>query len=145
VSGADAGFVVDHGYVSHAQAVALLRGSDLLFLPMHDLPEGERTRTVPGKTYEYIASGRPILAALPAGDARDLLGGVPNTWLCRPRDVGCMVDAIRQALAMESGDRAVSEVAAPYEREELARRLAETLDRVVKVDAEGRRRSEAAP
>ena len=129
VSEEDAGFVVDHGYVSHAEAVALLRGSDLLFLPMHDLADGERSRTVPGKTYEYLASGTPILAALPAGDARDLLTGIPNAWLCSPRDVGCMVHAIREALDAPSSERAVPAIAAAYEREELTRRLAGVFDR----------------
>ncbi len=65
--------VVVHGYVSHADAVALLRSADLLFLPMHTPPPGVRSASMPGKTYEYLASGRPILAAVPEGDARDLL------------------------------------------------------------------------
>ena len=61
------------GYLPHAETVALLSSADLLFLPMHDLPKGARATIVPGKTYEYLASGRPILAAVPDGDARDLL------------------------------------------------------------------------
>ena len=127
----DARFVVDHGYVSHAEAVGLLRGSDLLFLPMHDLADGERSRTVPGKTYEYLASGTPILAALPAGDARDLVAGIPNVWLCPPRGIDCMARAIREALDLPSSEREVSAIVAAYEREALARRLAEIFDRLV--------------
>ena len=52
-----------HGYLPHAQAVALMRSADLLFLPMQDVPG--RAGLVPGKTYEYLAAGRPILAAVP--------------------------------------------------------------------------------
>ena len=51
----------------------LVRCADLLFCPMHDLPQGGSALIVPGKTYEYIAAGRPILAAMPAGDARELV------------------------------------------------------------------------
>ena len=62
-----------HGYVTHLQALTLIRSADLLFLPMQNLPPGRRSSTVPGKTYEYLASGRPILGAVPPGDALDLL------------------------------------------------------------------------
>ena len=58
------------GYISHAESVAIMRSSDLLFLPMHELPAGRRAGLVPGKTYEYLAAERPILAAVPDGDAR---------------------------------------------------------------------------
>jgi hypothetical protein len=60
-------------YVPPAESVALIRLADLLFLPMRDLPPGVRVTIVPGKTYEYLASRRPILAAVSDGDARDLL------------------------------------------------------------------------
>jgi hypothetical protein len=66
-------FVRMPGYLDHDRTLELLRTADLLFLPMHDLPRGTRAGIVPGKTYEYLGSGRPILAAVPDGDARDLL------------------------------------------------------------------------
>jgi len=58
------------GYVFHSESIQLVRTADLLFLPMHNLPAGKRSRIVPGKTYEYMASGRPILGAVPEGDER---------------------------------------------------------------------------
>ena len=82
------------GYLPHAETIGLLRSSDLLFLPMHDLPTGVRARIVPGKTYEYLASGRPILAAVPDGDARDLLTRAGTGLLCRPDDVAGMATII---------------------------------------------------
>ncbi|MDX6475033.1 MAG: hypothetical protein QOH95_544, partial [Gaiellaceae bacterium] len=83
------------GYLSHTDTVALMRSADALFLPMHDLPAGRRARIVPGKTYEYLGAGRPILAAVPDGDARDLLERAGNAAVCRPRDVDSLVDALR--------------------------------------------------
>ena len=38
--------------------------------------------TVPGKVYEYLAAERPILAAVPEGDARDILLAGAHS-LCR--------------------------------------------------------------
>ena len=84
------------GYLAHRDAVRLLRRSDLLFLPMHDVAPPYRTRIVPGKTYEYLASRRPILAAVPPGDARDLLEASGNARVCRPDDVDAMARIIRE-------------------------------------------------
>jgi glycosyltransferase involved in cell wall biosynthesis len=66
---------------------------------MHNLAPGVRATIVPGKTYEYLASGTPILAAVPDGDARDLLGEAGNAMLCRPDDVEGMARALLEALA----------------------------------------------
>ena len=75
------------GYIPHSASVALIRSADLLFFPMHNLPVGRRARIVPGKLYEYMASGRPILAAVPDGDARDFLIQCGTAFVCRPDDV----------------------------------------------------------
>jgi len=127
----DSVLVRHHGYLPHRDAITLLRSADLLFLPMHDLAPGVRARTVPGKTYEYLASRRPILAALPDGDARDLLSGLPDVWLCRPRDVDCISTAIRAALHEPRVGNEIPEAAYAYERKRLAARLVEVLDRVI--------------
>jgi glycosyltransferase involved in cell wall biosynthesis len=87
-----------HGYLDHPETVALQRSADLLFLPMHDLPPGVRTTIIPGKTWEYLASRRPILAAVPDGDARDILDAAQNVLLTRPRDVDAMAKALDGAL-----------------------------------------------
>jgi glycosyltransferase involved in cell wall biosynthesis len=78
------------GYVSHAQSVQHIRTASLLFLPMHKLPSGRRATIVPGQTYEYMATGLPILAALPEGDARDFLRDAGTGLPCEPDDVEAM-------------------------------------------------------
>ena len=122
--------VYAHGYLPHDEAVSLMQSADALFLPMHDLPIGTRTRTVPGKTYEYLASGRPILAALPDGDARDLLAGQPNVWLCRPTDVAAMTAALREIANLPVPGPAFALVER-FERRQLARQLANLFDEVL--------------
>jgi glycosyltransferase involved in cell wall biosynthesis len=125
-----------HGYLSHAESVELIRSADLLFLPMHDLPHGTNATIVPGKTYEYLASGRPILAALPDGDARDLLSVAPETaTLCRPTDVAGMAHAIeercRRVLATGRTPTDVPVVASAYEAQQLTARLADAFDGIL--------------
>jgi glycosyltransferase involved in cell wall biosynthesis len=83
------------GFEPHDRSLRRVRSADLLFLPMHNLPPGRRATIVPGKTYEYMASGRPILAAVPDGDARDFLQQCGTAHLCRPDDVEGMLRILR--------------------------------------------------
>jgi glycosyltransferase involved in cell wall biosynthesis len=115
-----------HGYLPHADAVALMRSADLLFLPMYDV--SGRAGLVPGKTYEYLASGRPILAAVPDGDARDLLRDA-GAHVVAPTDDAAMADVIRQELdePTEPGPARLDR----YEYAAVTRSLAEILDGVI--------------
>jgi glycosyltransferase involved in cell wall biosynthesis len=123
-----------HGYLPHAQSLQLIRSADLLFLPMQNLPAGMRSSTVPGKTYEYLASGRPILAAVPEGDTRDILTAVGNCRLARPNDTGSIAAGIaaeveRWASKGES-QRPDAKVVERYGRRSLAAEFAGVLDAV---------------
>lgn len=95
---AASGSAILHDYVPHAKAIALMRSADLLFLPMQELRSGGRIGIIPGKTFEYLAARRPILAAIPDGDARDLLTAAGNASFCRPSDVSCMEFTIAEAI-----------------------------------------------
>jgi len=75
------------GYMPHDQAVAWLRWAQCLFLPLHGLPDSERSLIVPGKTYEYLASQTPILGALPQGDVRQFLEESERAFIAPPCDV----------------------------------------------------------
>jgi glycosyltransferase involved in cell wall biosynthesis len=123
------------GYLPHAESIALVRSADLLFLPMHELAGGARASIVPGKTYEYLASGRPILAAVPAGDARDLVSAAGTGLVCAPSDVDAMATLIRGRIdavrANEPAPTLRKEVVEPYERRRLAARLADVFDDVL--------------
>jgi glycosyltransferase involved in cell wall biosynthesis len=120
------------GYLPHAESVRRVRTADAVFLPLHGLPRGRRSLIVPGKTYEYLASGRPILACLPEGDARDLVARSGRGVFADPTDP----EAIAAALASLAdaptvdGERAASDQwLRDFERRALATALADFLSR----------------
>ncbi len=122
-------------YRSHPETIQLQKDAELLFLPMHDLPVGHRATIVPGKTYEYLATGRPILAAVPDGDARDFVENAGTGLLCRPGDVEGMTGLLeRQYRAWRAGQPAPTpnlEFIRSFERRHLTERLAEEFDRLL--------------
>jgi glycosyltransferase involved in cell wall biosynthesis len=130
-----------HGYLTHTETVALLQSADLLFLPMQDLPVGVRAGLVPGKTYEYLGIAQPVLAAVPDGDARDLLTEAGNAFLCRPTDVTGMAEALAARIA--DWRRSVPpppprrDVVARYERRRQTKELARVLDRAITGSSRG--------
>jgi glycosyltransferase involved in cell wall biosynthesis len=78
---AGAAFAV--GYVRHADAVRACLGADLLALAM---AAEEGPALVPGKLYEYLGVGRPILAAVPPGEAREILAAATRGAVVAPPD-----------------------------------------------------------
>jgi glycosyltransferase involved in cell wall biosynthesis len=119
------------GYVPHADAIALMRSADLLFLPLQNKRGNRRSTTIPGKTFEYLATGRPILAAVPPGDARDLLADA-GADLCAPDDTDEMARVIHERLerneTSQSRERAHQE---RFERARLAGKLAMTMEKTL--------------
>jgi glycosyltransferase involved in cell wall biosynthesis len=132
-----------HGSLSHQETAALMRSADLLFLPMQDLPAGQRAGLIPYKTFEYLAAERPILAAVPDGDVRDLLAPLEHASLVRPADVAAMAAAIRGWIdrgPVATVDQGVGSPAlAGFERRREVARIACVLDDVlgVRVPAAG--------
>jgi glycosyltransferase involved in cell wall biosynthesis len=129
--------VVEHGFLSHPESVALLRTADLLFLPMHDYP-GRRVAIVPCKTYEYLGSRRPILAAVPEGDARDMLLEAGNATVTSPTDEVALASALVAALdAWQAGLPAQPpspSLVKRIERRHLMGELEQFIGRIVRAD-----------
>ena len=104
---------------------------------MQDLPLGVRAGLVPGKAYEYLGSGRPILGAVPDGDARDLLIDAGNAFVCRPADVTALAEIVDTRITEWRGELPTPEprgdVIAPYERRRPTDRLARVLDDAVRI------------
>jgi len=140
--------VREHGFLSHPETIALIRSADLLFLPMQDLPRGGRARMVPCKAYEYLASGRPILAAMPPGDGRELMALAADAFLVEPADADAMIRVLRdeagrpQRRASVAAQRA--DVIAPLERRRLNEELAQLFETVLARAADAANRPDTA-
>ncbi|HTA06485.1 MAG TPA: glycosyltransferase, partial [Solirubrobacteraceae bacterium] len=86
--------VAVHDAVAHEQVAEILGRADLLFLTLPRRVDGSRGGRISAKTYEYLMTDRPILAALPPGENRDYLHDRPGVWLTAPDDVEGMRKAI---------------------------------------------------
>lgn len=119
------------GVLSHQDAVALMHSADVLFLTNGD---GARQQLgLPGKMYEYLATGRPVLALThPDGDAGRVIQQVGGGVAVPQDDPGLLLEVIRKACR----DRALQtpplnrEALAMFERPHLARQLAFLLEAV---------------
>jgi hypothetical protein len=72
--------------VPHEQVAEILAGADLLFLALPNRNDGQPGGRISAKTYEYLMTDRPILAAVPRGESWDYLMGKPGVWLVAPDD-----------------------------------------------------------
>jgi glycosyltransferase involved in cell wall biosynthesis len=115
------------GYVDHRAAIREMMHADVLFLPMHSVPNEHRARIVPGKTYEYLASGKPILAAVPPGDAQDFIADAGAGIVADPSDADMIARSIQMLAEGPARTRQIGEGVGQFERRQLTQRLAEHL------------------
>jgi glycosyltransferase involved in cell wall biosynthesis len=126
-----AAVVRDLGYLEHAEAIRWLLRGHLLLLPVGSGPELRGVAT--GKIFEYAASGTPVLAYAPGGEAARILRETGAGWVLDPADAEGTRRILREALAAHGEGRLLApprnEAAiAAYRRPELARRLAAILE-----------------
>jgi glycosyltransferase involved in cell wall biosynthesis len=122
------------GYRPHDESVAWLKSADLLFLPNHTPLDGGPALIVPGKTYEYLAAGRPILAMGPTGDMREFVERCGAGICCDGADVASASEALKKFY--DAKIRGVSAITRDttaiesFNRRTLAEKLAKALDSV---------------
>lgn len=76
--------------------------ADVLFLHLAQDPAYEIT--IPSKTYAYLASGRPVLAAA-SGDVADLIRETGAGVVCPPANPTALAEAIRGLFALSAEQR----------------------------------------
>ncbi|MGE0131180.1 MAG: glycosyltransferase [Blastocatellales bacterium] len=79
------------GPLNHLDTLSRLSQSDLLLL----LAEGLVTQ-IPGKTFEYLKTHRPILALTSEGSLANLLRRTGGGWVINPSDHAGIVTAVRE-------------------------------------------------
>jgi len=127
------------GNVPRTDALAHCKGADCLFLlnsysvesKADDVPPDAY---IPGKLFDYLGAGRPILAAVQKGSASAaILDGLPNVYLASPNDPSQIQTQIRAVFeTWRSGNLSTPAPKPPeqYHRRMLTERLAKVLKSV---------------
>jgi glycosyltransferase involved in cell wall biosynthesis len=116
------------GIVPHHEAVALMQSADLLYLSHVD---PERQWVVPGKLYEYLASGSPVMALThPDKETARIIGQVGGGVVISPDDPGTLYHALREVCRTKTFAAPPRHDAAlaMFERRRLTAQLAAVLD-----------------
>jgi len=80
------------GYMPHRESIAQLFLSDALLLVVDECDESDEV--VPGKVYEYIGSGRPLLAVAPErGAIADLIAETRGGYVAHQSNIAGIADA----------------------------------------------------
>lgn len=113
---------------------ALFSLADVLLVHLRDEPLFRLT--IPHKIFAYMASGKPVLAAI-AGDAADVITSAGAGLACAPSDPVALAGAIRYLYTLSPGERSrMSENARQtacrqYSCQSQARKIVYVLDTVV--------------
>ena len=124
--------LVIHDYLSHPAALQLMRQADTLVLLLSNLDMARRV--VPGKIFEYLATGNNILAITPQGEVWKLLRDYQRAQCCEPADAAAIAELLAEQLRdFRSRGHLCHEAqdALRYERRELTGQLAALLSQVV--------------
>lgn len=119
--------------MKHADAQALMRTASLLYLRQGWESDVRDYIAVAGKTYEYLATGLPILAHCPPGDNAELIRRyAPESYLVTSQE-GRELDAALKAAYNNRwavAPRVTPDFADAFNRSSLTKRLAQVFDTV---------------
>ncbi len=123
------------GYRTHTESVGWLQSADLLFLPNHTPLDGGPALIVPGKTYEYLGSQRPILSMGPAGDMKNFIQQA-NAGDATPGDdteaaAQILIKAYTQKIQKRPTRKPDQKIVESFERKPLAQKLAQELNELM--------------
>lgn len=119
------------GYVPHHRAAAHLKGASALLLLIKDLDPARDLITIPGKLFEYLGAGPPILMVGPEGDAAEIVRATGGRVL-RQAELEAIAEALGALFhrrgSKDSRHDARADVRRRYDRRQLAAELAGVLE-----------------
>ena len=128
------------GVLPRAEAVAAVRSADahLVFQVAWEDP-ARPMPYVPGKVYESLATGAPILAPVGPGDLKDMLAMAPQAYVCSYKDIDSftgtmqrMVDDLDYGRVQRCDENWLKQ----HERSFLTGRLAAVFDSVLEAEVQ---------
>lgn len=120
------------GYVEHSECIKYLMESDVLWMMINKSERSDLHST--GKLYEYFGAGKPVLACVPDGVARQSLENHGAVKLTEPDDTEAIANAILEYYDLfEKGSLPApnEELISGYDRKKLTGILAEQFDSVL--------------
>lgn len=119
------------GFVPHSEAAQLMRSSDALLLPT-SMADGLE-RVVCAKTFEYLASGRPIFCVSKPGDQMDAVKVSPASVCASADDATAVADGLGQFIERHriGGVEFPEPDLSQFDRRQIAGDLAQHLDRLM--------------
>jgi glycosyltransferase involved in cell wall biosynthesis len=124
--------IVVREYMPHAESVRHLFQSDALLMVVDDFTGNEEI--VPGKVFEYVGSGKPVLTLAPDGAVARLISETRSGMVAASSDVPSIAAMFehyyRQWLGGSIGMDQDRAAIMRYERREITRELARLLDSV---------------
>jgi glycosyltransferase involved in cell wall biosynthesis len=132
---------------AHAAAGELIRNGRITFIPQVDwttaqeeligaavllIFQGDHPTAIPAKFYEYIQTGKPVLAIAGEGELKDVILRTKTGFVAGPNDEEGMRRAIGMALlAPTRSDQEIQRVATEFDMRNLTAKLAAEIHRVV--------------
>ncbi|MFO7941947.1 MAG: glycosyltransferase [Bacillota bacterium] len=117
------------GNLAHRTVLELMARADGLLLIGDD--DEEAGSYIPGKIYEYLALGKPVVGCLARGEARDILEASGRALICDPGDVGDAREMLRTFVASRGRPGGGYDPdLSPYRRDHQAAQMAWILDRL---------------
>jgi len=119
--------IVQTGFLPQAEALRQMEAADFLLITMTHAP------SMPGKLYEYLASGKPILAiARSGGELARILDETGAGWWADPDEPGAVERLLERAILANDGKTPFpvrrEEAVRRYERPRLAKELSRILE-----------------
>ena len=120
------------GYVEHSDCVKYELSSDVLWMMINKTERSDLHST--GKLYEYFGAGKPILACVPEGVARQSLNNYNAVKICNPDDSEAIAKAIEEYYDLYISGRMPApnrDVINRYDRQKLTGELAGVFENVL--------------
>jgi len=108
------------GYQNHSSSISELENCDVAWMTIGQQPGAAMIST--GKMYEYMGSGKPILALIPEGEARRALEPYNASYICDPSDekaVSMMIEKLIQDKEKDLLPRGNDSYSARFDRRKL--------------------------
>ena len=121
------------GYLPHKESLEYLLGTDLLLLIIDNARVSHGI--IPGKVYEYIGAGLPILALAPEGETAELIRSNDLGYVFDPKDVSSLRETLSKLISAKGNSQGLAMKNKAFrkkcERREHTRKLAAIFDEMV--------------